>query len=255
MSCPRWGPRYTCTCVLWHQRSIRSLWCSSIFFPSELIVSQCSPYLKQIKHGLQLIYTVRLEGLMKGKLTSRPPALFDKQAGKVMMCENSFSDQNWGNAMWGLTCTAECHSDAQLNVIVRKVQHTVHELMPEVGGKRVDEESDDEYACICKSCHCSAEWINICSGPFSTAPLPWLLSLCRKSCVVMVDLILCPSLLYWIPLALLLQFQVLRCHLVAFPVSRSNFLSSQFHCPLHYRFANISCRFFSSLHAYTTRSI
>ncbi|KAN0085855.1 hypothetical protein V8E55_006989 [Tylopilus felleus] len=101
-----------------------------------------------IKHGLQLIHTVGLEGLMKGKLTPRPPALFDKQAGKVTTCENSFSDQSWGNATQGLTHAAERRSDAQLNVIVRTVQHAVRELMPEVGGERVDEESDDEYACI-----------------------------------------------------------------------------------------------------------
>ena len=104
-------------------------------------------YLKQIKCGLQLIDTVGLEGLVKGKPTPRPPASFNKQAGKVTTCESSFSDQKWGDAMQGITRAAEHCSNAQLNIILKKAQRAVNELMREAGGEEmVDERSEDKYA-------------------------------------------------------------------------------------------------------------
>ncbi|KAG6377254.1 hypothetical protein JVT61DRAFT_1315 [Boletus reticuloceps] len=133
-----------------------------------------------IKCGLQLVNTVGLEGLVKGKPTPHPPASFNKQAGKVTTGENSFSDQHWGDATQGITHAAERRSDAQLHDILSKVQQVARELA-QAGDEQMDNDCfEDEYACICTSPCRFAEYTNMdYSGQFSLVqPLP--LQCCRS---------------------------------------------------------------------------
>ncbi|KAG6371364.1 hypothetical protein JVT61DRAFT_9572 [Boletus reticuloceps] len=144
-----------------------------------------------IKRGLQLVNTVGLEGLVKGKLTPRPPASFNKQVGKVTMGENSFSDQHWGDATRGITRAAERCSDAQLHDILSKVQQVARELA-QAGDEQMDNDCfEDEYAHICTSPCRFAEYTNIdYSGQFSLVqPLPLQ---CCRSCFRVTVRAFCP---------------------------------------------------------------
>ncbi|KAN0077964.1 hypothetical protein V8E55_010021 [Tylopilus felleus] len=84
---------------------------------------------------------------MKSKATPSAPDTLNKQTSKVTTNKHSFFDQKWGNAMQGMTCMVECHSNPQLASILKAAKLVAHELEPET--ENMDQEaSEDEYGQI-----------------------------------------------------------------------------------------------------------
>ena len=89
---------------------------------------------------------LQLEADAKGK-SLKTPTTVNKASGKVSTSAYAFSDQNWGEVTRKLTAVAGQHTELELCSIMETVR-----LFALKDGSNVDaDESEDEYALICKS--------------------------------------------------------------------------------------------------------
>lgn len=97
----------------------------------------------------------------RGKTIIKPPAILNKSSGKLSSTAWAFSDQNCGDATRGLTRAAEHRSDFQRWSIMEQAREYAHKLTPVAADGSLDENSDDEYARICKLPYFDSKLTNI----------------------------------------------------------------------------------------------